>query len=304
MNTSVLVVGLVSHDAGKTTVAEALLQEAIARGLEPSTSKPISAFNGWYQFEYLLESIKLGVLVGEDAYRLHRASKSRRPIEMEAPVVTLLVPPDPGSLNWRLAFYERAMESVILQAALTRVTTCKAGSPATSYLMVEQTVTKTSPSLRQYIMKVLESARAKPHYITPEELAGFLESHATRVADECLDWARLEGELLVIESYNDVLAPTRGSLNVTAVVLVAPSRAVVYPGSEYLRAAQAVGALDFPWRFTTERVVALLKPRVSLEVSPIRRDEEEEIGRVEWAERLLDMVLRVSEKEAETKLQL
>uniref|UniRef100_A0A7J3ZKN6 ATPase n=1 Tax=Fervidicoccus fontis TaxID=683846 RepID=A0A7J3ZKN6_9CREN len=302
MIASVLVVGLLPHDAGKTTVSEALLREALARGLEPSAFKPVSAFSGWYQFEYLLESVELGALVGEDACRLHRASRSKRPIEMEAPVVTLLVPPDPSALEWRLSLYERAVESVALQAVLTRVTACRRGLPSTSYFLVEQALRRTTPALRRHVEKLVERVRVEPHRIAPEELASLLEGQAAQAADECLEWARLEGELLVVESYNNALAPTRGSLNVTAVVLVAPGRVAVYSGSEYVRAAQAVGAIEFPWRSTTERVVTLLRPSASLEVEPMRRVGE--LERATWAERLLDAILMVSEREVEAGTQL
>ncbi|WP_231845533.1 hypothetical protein [Pyrococcus abyssi] len=46
--TSVLIVGVLPYDSGKTTLAIKLVREAIEEGFDVGVSKPVGGFNGWY----------------------------------------------------------------------------------------------------------------------------------------------------------------------------------------------------------------------------------------------------------------
>ena len=49
----VLIAGMIPHDSGKTTIGLKLIEILKEKGVRTGISKPISGFNGWYQYEYL-----------------------------------------------------------------------------------------------------------------------------------------------------------------------------------------------------------------------------------------------------------
>ncbi|MEM4475396.1 MAG: hypothetical protein QW405_03195, partial [Fervidicoccaceae archaeon] len=192
---------MVRHDAGKTTVAEGLLRSALERGLDAAFSKPLGAFNAWYQFEVLLESAKLGVLAGEDLLRLHRASRSSRPIEVEGPVAGLVAPPDPEAVEWRLTLYEALASSVEWQLALLRLTRCpglSSSSPSSLYLVSRRALSRTTPSIREAVEELVSSCGVRAVEVEQGELSRILAEEGPAVAEECLGAIEAEGPDLLL----------------------------------------------------------------------------------------------------------
>ena len=288
MNKAVLVVGLLTYDSGKTTIAEALATEAISRGVYIGVSKPISSYNIWYQHDFFEESIKLGILVGEDVVRLHRAAKSREPMEIEGPVVGALAPPDPEALDWRISLYTDISSSVISQTILLRITRClHTGKIYTTHFIINENLDRCIEPLRPLIHDFLKSISYVVDTIEVRDLAEILESKAPEYADECLNYICREHELTIIESYNDVASPTRISLlKPQVVVAVAPGKAAIYPGDMYRKAIEVLGEQIEPWRLNTRRIISILKPigTVKIEVKG-RRDRK-------FREELFDKILK------------
>lgn len=256
---SLLVVGLLPHESGKTTFASSLVEEAKERGIDVGVSKPVSGFSGWYQYDYVVKSIEKRLLIGEDVYRLHEAAKSSDPIEIESPVVSLLLTPDPERVEWKSAAYTSlALQYLILAVRVTNINQSR-------HYYVPQNIERTTTTLRKEVEKLV--AAVNPRQIGVEDIERLLLA-SRKDADECLNYIKQKHEFTVIESYNNAAAPTTGSVESDIVVAIAPGKAAVFSGSNYRKAIIALSDLKEPWKVTTEDIIPLLHPEKTIELKP------------------------------------
>ena len=285
----ILVVGMLSHDSGKTGVAVSLIAEARSRGMNVGASKPVSGFNGWTQYEYVALSAERGILVGEDMYLLLKASGTQEPLEAVGPLVSLLMPPDPERSGWRISAYRSMVTNPREQVVVARITSCgKGGVKSTHHIYVPENIEKLPQRLEEAAWKLVGSLNPEPKPLSPAVMEELLGMDGVIHADTCLDHLASKHDLLVVESYNDAALPTPGCLKASAVVAVAPGKAAIYSGDKYRKAVQAAAGIRKPWQLTTEDVLTLIKPSRVVPLKPEKRPKE-----TAWAEGLLDAVLSV-----------
>ncbi len=283
----VLVVGFLAYDSGKTTVAEALIRECIRRGIDVGVAKPVSSYNAWYQHRYFEESIRLGVLVGEDVMRLHRAARSNDPIEAEGPVVGALAPPDPSRLGWRTSVYADLASSTLHQMVILRITRCTGRmNPLTTHAVIHENLERSIEPVQKMTKKMIGVLSGRINEISLQELEELLENKAPAIADTCLEQVCEAHENVIIESYNDVAAPTQGSLRSDVVVAVGPGRAAVYRGDLYRRGLEVTSQITKPWSTTTRRVLSVLKPEGTVIIDFKKAGDVRE----PWSEQLFDLI--------------
>ncbi len=283
----VLVVGLLEHDSGKTTVAEAIVKELKRRGIDVGVSKPIAGHNAWYQFYTIEESKKLGLLVGEDALRLYRVAQPGDPLELVSPVDVIVAPLDPEYFEWRIREYQDAISDLSNMAVLARASRIYDSSLVTMHMIVPDTLNKLPPSIADEIRSLAESLKPEPVAISKSDLELFLSFEAPSIADEAVEALSRKHEVVVVESYNDCASPCREALKANAVVAVAPGRVAVYEGSRYAKAFDVASSLRRTAR--TREVLPLLRPVASLPM-PVKSKFEES----DTVERLVDTILSLS----------
>lgn len=287
-NLMILVVGLLPYDSGKTTLAKSLVLKARELGIDVGVSKPITAVNGWYQYESILRSIELGVLVGNDIYSLHSAANSSDSIEVEGAVVSLLMPPDPERVGWQSSAYTAF--SLFEQVVCMRVTGIGAGGAETRHFYVPSNIYKLPDTLKKEINRLLCSLQPEAVKATQEQIEDIL-FNSYKLADDCLECVTEKHSLVVVESYSNAAAPAQSSLNANAVIAVAPGKAAIYDGKLYRKALMAVSDIKEPWVTTTEEVIKLLKPALTIELKPISRLNSREVRiKADEADRVLSTV--------------
>ncbi|AMM54912.1 ATPase [Pyrococcus kukulkanii] len=252
---SLLIVGILPYDSGKTTLALSLIREALEHGIDVGVAKPVSGFNGWYQYEYLLKSVEFGFLIGEDSYKLHMMAKSSDPIYLESPVTALLLPPDPERVGWKSSSYTAI--SYHTNVVLLRI--------LEDHFHVPDNIKKLTRPMQEVIAPLIEAT--KPLEIKAEDVQ-YLIMEGREEADRTLEIIRDHHELTIIESYNNLAAPCASALNSDLVIAVAPGKAVILDGERYKKAIHAISNLREPWRVVTEDVVPLLKPLKKFEFKP------------------------------------
>ncbi|ASJ09957.1 ATPase [Thermococcus sp. P6] len=256
---SVLIVGVLPYDSGKTTLATSLIEDAVERGIDIGVSKPVSAFNGWYQYEYLSKSVEAGLLMGEDAYRLHESAKSSESIEIESPVTVLLFPPDPEKVGWRSSSYIALTYQS--QVTMIRVTS----TTETKQYYVPENLRRLTRPLKEEVKKLVSVVNPEP--LNTSEIDELLITSREK-ADECLNYIKRNHELTIVESYNNFAAPTKKSVDSDLVLAVAPSKVAIFKGEDYRRALEVVSSIKEPWRVVTEDLLPLLHPVEVVEFGP------------------------------------
>jgi predicted P-loop ATPase/GTPase len=90
--TKILVVGLQTHDAGKTTLCKALIHGSKAFDVNLVPFKPHSGIGYWSQFNAFQDSLLRGVLLSSDIMELEDAAHYGLPLELLNPVNRLSSP--------------------------------------------------------------------------------------------------------------------------------------------------------------------------------------------------------------------
>ena len=264
----ILVVGLLEYDSGKTSVAMSLVRYARSKGIDAVGAKPVGGHDAWSQYQTLVRSLEIGMLVGEDAYKLWEVSDRCEPIELISPLDILTVPPDPRLYEdyWD---YEATSRSLLERAVLVRITRFKGGNSVTRHYVIDRNLRRTVPTLRREVEKLARIVRAE--HATPGDILRIAEE-ATRHVDLAVKTLASKHKLLVVESFNDAACPSPACLEADSVVLVAPGRAYVYRGRDYAKAVESLAA-SRGLHIVTGEVVRLLKPYASIELLPrVKKD--------------------------------
>ncbi len=265
----IMIVGLVPHESGKTTIAKALVGELVARGYRVGVSKPVAGHNIWYQRISVRNTHEHGILVGEDAVELKRASSSEDPLEAINPLDIASAPQDPEPYLRSLRSYHEALSSTILSAIMIRVSSCTRGGIYTSHYLVERRFEKIPGSVRSVILSIASKIRPKPVSIEPEDLENMiLAGYAS--AEICYRYVSEKHENLVLESFNDAASPITDPGDLDLVLAVSPGKLFIYNGSVYRKALGVVlgveGGLHRRWWPSTSEVVRLINPIGSMDI--------------------------------------
>ncbi len=263
----VLVVGLLEHDSGKTSVTSSLVAEARSRGIDAVGVKPVGGHSAWNQYETLERSIELGLLVGEDAYKLWRVSGAEEPIEVLSPLDMLTAPPDPESVGGPSGFL-MVPDNILELAVLLRISRVERGGVVTKHYAVKRNLRRLSSKLRSRVEVLARKVGAEP--VSRSELLELAVGAADAV-DSALRYVARKHKLVIVESFNNAACPSPLCLQADKVILVAPGRAYVYDGRSYARAVRALASVK-GLNVTTPEVVGKLKPLVSVELFPRTRE--------------------------------
>lgn len=254
MTPSVLVAGL-REDAGKTSVACAVLTFLQRQGIGACGFKPMAGNSFWYDHGLVRETLAEGRLYGHDALLLRRFSSGPLPEETINPVHRL----------WP----ERARESRpggVPSFIADRVTL-----PEEEMLVTNGTLSGVDDAVDM----VRQSSRAS----TRREIAS-LEDYNRLIEQEYGSAVAAAAErvgqaagYMVCESYATVALPWQ-HLEPAVVLVVEPGRVSAYDGDAFLDAASLIQFREA----STERVVEFLQPLGRAALPPVAGDVVETLA--------------------------
>ena len=256
-----LVVGYAEYDSGKTSLTLQLIRKLRAGGRRVIAAKPIAGHSAWYQYETVVHSAELGLLVGEDAYRIAVELGMLSRVAVLNPVDLLISPLDP--------FKARGRVEEPLNIALMRITLCsKPGGISVVHYVCDEVLEKAPPTVANAIRELASKLRPKPKLISLELAKRLLWEEAGPYADKCIKLLIDECEDLIVESFNNAATPTPSSLETDYVLAVAPGRIDVFEGSEYRKAVEVLATLGMWTSLTVGEVSRYIKPLWTVYVEP------------------------------------
>ncbi|MEM2004531.1 MAG: hypothetical protein QW705_04390 [Zestosphaera sp.] len=281
----VAISGLLPFNSGKTFFTLALVSYLRRLGYSVAVAKPVSAHSIWDQYEYFVESRRLGLLVGEDVVKYMRAGFISD-VDVQNPIDVLTAPHDVMK-HPSLDSYYASLSSVIDQAVLVRVS----ASDRRDYYVVEENVGRLSEHLESEVRELISRIRAGVKVDRAWLYSKLTSREVDTAVTESIGKLTRGHDLVFCESFSNALLPTFGLKNlVTHIVVVAPSRALAYGVTKTAAYMSGLNHL----RMEASTLVALLKPDLVLKVKPGLTPEaiiDEEEGN-----KLLDLLSTLSKR--------
>jgi len=283
----IMVTGLLPYDSGKTFVGRSLLRYFRSLGYHTIAFKPIAAHSAWFQYETVEKSIKLGVLVGHDAFLYWRDMEGKVRIEEINPVDILTTPIDFETSLANVRLYLSMLESFVSQACMMRISCPKNTETYVTehYVNVEQ-LEKTIPTLQLKLMDLAEKLKPQPKLISRSEMVKLMSNPEPIVcADKQLMKLLKKYEVVIIESFNNAATPTPFSAKIASKVLVVtPGKALIYDGRKYLRTLEILEQTirnQITYTTTTQQIVELTKPINYVKIHSQQEPSEEALENID-----------------------
>jgi len=223
---NVLVSGLLIYDSGKTWLGVSLVKRLLSQGINVGVYKPVAGHNAWSQYLTVVESFRKGVLVGEDVIR-YASILGDVNLSLINPIDMLLAPPDLlYYIDSDVYRYLDDLENQFKQIVLARITLCS--KELTEHFIFRNNLANVSPLLKNEIERLSTRLNA-----IDSNIDYFLQKLRSRdIEDElliCLEKIGMKSDVVVIESFNNAIAPFRKILdNVDMIFIVAPTIVAVY----------------------------------------------------------------------------
>ncbi|MEM0490740.1 MAG: hypothetical protein QXH73_05960 [Ignisphaera sp.] len=230
----ILITGLMVYDSGKTWFTVTLARKLINKGLKISIYKPVAGHSLWHQYPTIIESIKRGMLFGEDILKYGEVLnvKDIKQLALMNPIDILFAPLDIvkyiDDRNIEKAFVD--LENQFLQMVLARVSFCS--DSVTKYYVFRENVSRTTHRVRE----VIDLLARKFNAIETDVMIFNRLLQSKEVDDQlstCLEMLAKDNDVVLIESFNNSLIPYIGLIKeeIDILFVVYPSVVLIYRSS-------------------------------------------------------------------------
>ncbi|BCU69221.1 hypothetical protein [Stygiolobus caldivivus] len=220
-----LISGLLQFDSGKTSFSLSLISALKDNGINIFPHKPVAGHNAWYSFYTMLRSEELNELVGNDALKYYDeisesqyVNDKKEIIREINPFAVLLAVPDIEKLNFNVRLYRELMSEGII--VTIRVSDCNS-SIHFSLSDIQKVIPSPLAEKILHLNKVLGAVQ-----VEGEKLKELLNS-SPNLTEKCTQNIFHKYENVIIESYNDALAPNFSSLNADMLFIVSPGKVLL-----------------------------------------------------------------------------
>ena len=220
-----LVCGLLEFDSGKTWATVGLARYLIERGYNVEVYKPVAGHNLWYSSKGVRYTRKLGVLVGDDVATYIEVLGVSEPHRVNPIDLALAIPRLRGLDSRSMSEYRLAFQSQDKILTLARFTDPITGN--TTHFLVVDNLDRIAPSTRKLVEELTLKLKTQKTELKP--LLAFLSSkHVAEVLEFGATLLEKQADVLIIESFNNVLEPYGGLLAKTdLIIVVTPGYAII-----------------------------------------------------------------------------
>lgn len=251
-----LIVGLKELEAGKTTIARALLLYLRKKGVTACGFKPKAGNTLWYDYDVVYEALSQGRLYGKDSKLLRQASETDLPEELITPIHRLWATP-PHYLRQNLA--------TLPHFIVDRVTLL---NQKPKEIVVVNDALPFKHGRESLVAKLHKPENEVVHIRTVKELNEIVNRYYDKSIELAHNKIATEYNALVYESYADAALPWKDIRELDLVLAVHPGYIQAYDPEKYLTALKLSAKLHREQK--TGDIVDLLKPINTLKVPPCK----------------------------------
>jgi len=279
----ILIVGLQSHNAGKTTLCRALICGFKESGVNLVPFKPHSGISYWTQFDIFRESLVRGILLSSDIIELEQAAHSGIPLEILNPVSRLSSPVlDRGIPEERLVFREFVAQ---------RFTRYDGTKPGNIYYLNGTMNFSNMRDMREFYLAMRKKAEKIVFTRNFQQLVKAYLDNFDKATSSCYQF--LQDKPLLLESFNDAAYPCNGAENCGLVLGVCSNVVLQFKADEYFKAIELRGQQKPKLQLTTTDVIAPSLIKRKYQVQPLSNQERSEPARlVDNYSKIIDDLVR------------
>jgi len=268
---TILVSGLLPFDSGKTWFTLSLFKTLTATGAKAVPYKPVAAHNIWYSAMTVKHSVRLKLLVGNDAYAYFRET-GESPALLN-PVALAVAPLDPSNYGFNMEKYLEDSALFLPQLVMARIS----HYPYTQieHYIIQENVEKTVTEARR-VLELLKK-KLQPTARSLKEVSEMLVSkRIDQIVASALNSLLEKYDVILLESFNDALLPSIGLIeNVDQIIIVAPGKAFLYDTSTTKNILQHIAKnLDNPAYLVTSRLLPKFKPEKTIDTPILLKPRE------------------------------
>ncbi len=266
MTYKVLVAGLKEQDAGKTTLALALLTYLREQGFNACGFKPRAGNSVWYDYDVVHKALSQGRLYGKDAARLKAASESGSALgsikeEFINPIHRLWAEPSRVNPISQIPYF-----------IVDRITLWF--EEGVQNLVIENEALPAEYKCNDTIFSLLRAKASRVYHARDLNTLNKLTGDYYDLAVELAYKKMVEQyDCMVIESYSDIALPWKGLNDLDAVIGIRPGLISVFDPKKYLTAVQLTASTYSQEELATSKIIELLKPIKEVKVTPFRAEE-------------------------------
>jgi predicted P-loop ATPase/GTPase len=280
----ILVVGLQTHDAGKTTLCKALIHGFKKAGVNLVPFKSHSGISYWSQFQTFHDSLVRGTLLSSDIIELEEAARSSLPLELLNPVNRLSSPIlDRGMSEEKLAFQELVAQ---------RFTHNEGGNCRSIYYLNGTINMRRMRAVRDLLLVIKKNEEKLIFIRSFQQLVKAYVDNFEKATLSC--YRGLQDKPLIVESFNDAAFPFASAEDCGVVLCASSSIVLRFKAERYFKAIRLLAQQKPKTQLTTMDVFSLALVDRKYELQPLMDEERQDPERlVENYSKIIDELVKV-----------
>ena len=266
----ILVVGLQTSDAGKTTLCKAIIYALKRAGINVVPFKPHSGIGYWTQFGIFQRNVKNGTLVCGDIMELEEVAQSQLPIEILNPVNRLSSPKlSRGISDEELVFQEFVAE---------RFTHYNGVGHKNIYYLNRATNVSQMRDMKTFFRKIKKNSEKFFLLNKFQDLVEAYSKNFDRATSSC--YRHIKDKPLVIESLNDAACPFNEAVGCDVVLCISSNTVLQFDRNKYFNAIELYEGEKSKLQLTVLDIYSPSLIRGKYHIQPLNNQERKDPARL------------------------
>ncbi|MHA2213388.1 MAG: hypothetical protein ACXAEN_15115 [Candidatus Thorarchaeota archaeon] len=268
MSRRYLIVGMNTHDSGKTEFSIQLAKALKKSNVEFAYFKPQSGHSYWEKHDHTQDCVRAGKLYSNDISRLEKVVNSELPLEVLNPVHSLYVPAklDRPAYSIGSTLGIAGWDSIL---AMRRISQVQDGVVQSMVLIADELINSGNLLISREEADTLAGNSKRIPVSDLEEVYSYETTLVEGALNSSFEVVEDKFPIVIIESFNNSAWPWLGLDSVDRVFAVGPGHIFSYEPKKYLKAVSYMHKGHSPvYSITLSEIADLLKPKQTVHFRP------------------------------------